>query len=127
MPYTYPPDQKTYYEQVWELARQVPHGKVATYGQLAQMIPAPKDIDPKDYAALGSRWVGNALAACPVDVPWQRVINSQGQISKRPGAEKQRHLLEQEGIVFIRDRIDLQTYHWHTSEQMDDPTQGQLF
>jgi alkylated DNA nucleotide flippase Atl1 len=51
------------------------------------MISSLIDIEPKDYAALGSRWAGNAMAACPDDVPWQPVINSQGKISKRSGAQ----------------------------------------
>jgi methylated-DNA-protein-cysteine methyltransferase-like protein len=87
MQYTSPPDQQAYYEQVWHLVRQVPPGKVVTYGQIAQMIPPPEGVDPQEYKAFGPRWVGGAMAACPDDIPWQRVINSQGKISQRPGAQ----------------------------------------
>ena len=53
------------------------------------------------------------MAACPDDVPWQRVINSQGKISPRPGgAEKQRILLEEEGVIFVKDKVDLKKYGW---------------
>ena len=79
MPYTPPPNPQEYYEQVWHHVRQVPYGKVVTYGQIAQMISPPTGVDLQDYKAFSPRWVGNAMAACPDDVPWQRVINSQGK------------------------------------------------
>jgi methylated-DNA-protein-cysteine methyltransferase-like protein len=112
MYYTPPPDPEAYYKQVWNLARQVPQGKVATYGQIAQMLSPPAGVEPEAYQAFSPRWVGSAMAACPNDVPWQRVINAQGKISRRPGAERQRHLLEREGIVFVKDRVDLKLYKW---------------
>ncbi|MBK6795054.1 MAG: MGMT family protein [Anaerolineales bacterium] len=50
------------------------------------------------------------MANCPDDVPWQRVINSQGKISERPGAERQRPLLEAEGVVFdAKGKVDLKS------------------
>jgi alkylated DNA nucleotide flippase Atl1 len=67
------------------------------------------------------------MAACPADIPWQRVINSQGKISKRPGAEKQRQLLEAEGVVFVKDKIDLKVYQWHGPGQENPPRQARLF
>jgi alkylated DNA nucleotide flippase Atl1 len=82
---TSPPNHQAFYEQVWSLVRQVPRGQVVTYGQIAQMLPPPAEMDPQTYKAFGSRWVGSAMAACPDDVPWQRVINAQGKISDRPG------------------------------------------
>lgn len=126
MQYKLPPNQQDYYEQVWTLVRQVPHGKVVTYGQVAQMIDLPTGIEPQEYKALGARWVGDAMAGCPNDVPWQRVINSQGKISDRPGSQTQRHRLEDEGIVFVNDKIDLRKYQWH-KDQTDQPQQGTLF
>jgi methylated-DNA-protein-cysteine methyltransferase-like protein len=109
-----PPDPQAYYRQVWDLVREVPHGRVATYGQIAKMLPPPTGVEIETYAAFGPRWVGGAMAACPDDVPWQRVINSQGKISPRPGgAQKQRLLLEEEGVMFdAKDRIDLKKYGW---------------
>jgi methylated-DNA-protein-cysteine methyltransferase-like protein len=67
------------------------------------------------------------MAACPDDVPWQRVINSQGKISQRPGAERQRQLLETEGIPFVKDKVDLKLYQWHGPDQEDEPRQARLF
>ena len=108
MRFTSPPKREEFNERVWELARKIPLGKVATYGQLAMLLAPPEGIESSTYRAFGPRWVGGAMAACPDDVPWQRVINSQGKISQRPGAKKQRHLLEAEGVVFSGDRVDMQ-------------------
>ncbi len=108
-----PPDPQAYYRQVWDLVRQIPRGRVATYGQIAKMIPPPNGVEIEAYAAFAPRWVGGAMAACPDDVPWQRVINSKGEISERAGAERQRLLLEQEGVEFdAKNRIDLKKYGW---------------
>ncbi|MEZ4620769.1 MAG: MGMT family protein [Caldilineaceae bacterium] len=122
-----PPNQPAYYEQVWDLARQVPPGRVVTYGQLAQLIAPPAGFDPQEYKAWSPRWVGDAMAACPDDVPWQRVINAQGKISERPGSQRQRHLLEGEGIVFVNDKVDLKRYQWQGPGHEDTPQQATLF
>ncbi|MBX3059417.1 MAG: MGMT family protein [Anaerolineae bacterium] len=126
MHYTTPTDQQAYNEQVWHLARLVPHGKVVTYGQIAQLIPLPAGVDPDEYKTFGARWVGEAMAACPANVPWQRVINAQGKISPRPGAQTQRQLLEAEGIVFVKDKVDLKVYQWRPGQD-DEPRQAKLF
>lgn len=102
-----------FFKNVWNIVRQIPTGKVATYGQIAGYIPAPNGILPDDYLANRARWVGHAMAASPGDVPWQRVINAQGKVSARQGAAEQRKLLEEEGVTFDpRDRIDLVRYAW---------------
>lgn len=127
MRYSSPPNQQAYYEQVWQLVRQVPRGKVATYGQIALLIPPPMGVDFDSYKAFSPRWVGGAMAACPDDVPWQRVINSQGKISERQGAERQRELLEEEGVEFVKDKIDLKKYGWKGPNEADEPKQETLF
>jgi methylated-DNA-protein-cysteine methyltransferase-like protein len=127
MRFTSPPNPQAYHQQVWELVRQIPRGRVATYGQIALMLPPPQGVDFENYKAFGPRWVGGAMAACPDDVPWQRVINSQGKISQRPGAEKQRMLLEEEGIEFVKDRVDLKKYGWKGPDEADQPRQVPLF
>jgi methylated-DNA-protein-cysteine methyltransferase related protein len=109
-----PPNPQVFNVQVWEIARQVPPGRVTTYGQIASMIPPPGTLTLKDYEAFGPRWVGGAMAHCPDDVPWQRVINSQGKISPRPGAEQQRELLEAEGVEFSESgKVDLVRFGWN--------------
>lgn len=127
MPYQSPPNPQIYQEQVWTLVRQIPYGKVATYGQIAQMIPLPDGIALPEYKAFGPRWVGDAMAACPNDVPWQRVINAQGKISDRPGAQRQRQRLEEEGVVFVNDKVDLKRYQWQGPDQAAEPQQTTLF
>ena len=100
---------------VWKIVRLIPAGKVGTYGQVAALIPPPAGVTPEDYKAFRARWAGQAMADCPPDVPWQRVINAQGKISLRgsDGAAKQRLRLEAEGIVFDpRGKIDLAKYRW---------------
>ena len=100
-------------QSVWKLAALVPEGKVATYGQIGGFIPLPEGVSPEEYKAYRARWVGAAMSACPDGIPWQRIINSQGKISLRQGAELQRGLLEAEGIVFdTRDRIELARFGW---------------
>jgi methylated-DNA-protein-cysteine methyltransferase related protein len=99
---------------------------VVTYGQIAQMLPLPSGVELQDYKAFGPRWVGGAMAACPDDVPWQRVINSQGKISERPSANRQRQLLEKEGIVFVNDKVDLKLHMWRGPGQEDEPRQARL-
>jgi methylated-DNA-protein-cysteine methyltransferase-like protein len=126
MQYISPSNPQAYNEQVWELARQIPFGLVVTYGQIAQLILPPADVEPDLYKAFSPRWVGEAMAACPDNVPWQRVINAQGKISQRPGAEKQRQLLEGEGILFIKDKIDLKLYQWLGPGQDEKPRQARL-
>lgn len=113
--YTSPPDRMAYYELVWEIVRQIPPGNVTTYGRIAALVPPPAGMSERAYAARGARMVGGAMAECPANVPWQRVINSQGKVSLRKGSggEEQRALLESEGVVFDeKDRVDLSRYLW---------------
>ena len=116
--YSSPPNPQAYHQQVWQIVRQVPRGRVVTYGQVARMIPPPPGVEIESYAAFAPRWVGGAMAACPDDVPWQRVINSKGEISVRSGAERQRVLLEQEGVEFdTKGRIDMKKFGWTGSAE----------
>jgi len=123
-----PPKQEDYYAQVWDLVQQIPYAKVATYGQIAKMRPPPQRVEIKAYRAYGPRRGGGAMATCPESVPWQRVINAKGEISKRPGAQRQKELLLEEGVMFNdKGRIDLQKYGWSGSDQADEPRQESLF
>ena len=128
MRFTSPPNQAAYYAQVWDLVRQIPEGRVASYGQIAKMLPPPQGVEFDAYNAFGPRWVGGAMAACPDDVPWQRVINSKGEISQRPGAQHQKQLLLEEGVVFNeKGRIDFKKYGWNGSRHGDEVQQDRLF
>lgn len=94
------------YSRIYCLVRQIPPGRVTTYGRIARQ------------AGCTARTVGFAMAALPDghDVPWQRVINGTGGISPRRNGDGdlvQRLLLESEGIAFdARGRIDLDRYVW---------------
>ncbi|MHB8191704.1 MAG: MGMT family protein [Bellilinea sp.] len=96
----------TYQQAVYNIVRQIPRGTVASYGQVARIAGG----------GISARMVGYALAALPpsTNVPWQRVINSQGKISL-PGFGRvmQEKLLREEGIVFGPDgRIDFDEFGW---------------
>jgi len=58
MNYVPPPNKQLYYEQVWALVRQIPSGKVATYGQITRLLTKPDAISVDDYKMSASRWVG---------------------------------------------------------------------
>jgi methylated-DNA-protein-cysteine methyltransferase-like protein len=110
-----PPDPQAFYEQVWDLVRRIPRGRVASYGQIAKMLPPPAGVNAETYLEYGGLWVSSAVAASPNDVPWQRVVNSKGEITERDGLEARRHklLLEDEGVLFgIRGRIEMKKYGW---------------
>jgi methylated-DNA-protein-cysteine methyltransferase related protein len=90
---------------VHALVRRVPSGAVVTYGQVAALLGVP----------LSARAVGGAMRRCPPGVPWHRVVNGRGGVSRRANLEsvmRQRWLLEREGVRFARGRIDLEQYRW---------------
>ena len=100
--------EKTNDEKIWQIVYSIPRGSVATYGQVANLAGLPRQ----------ARLVGYALNAVRDDsVPWHRVINSKGGISKRSRGKHdslQREMLEDEGIEFSPgDKISLQKYRWH--------------
>ncbi len=95
-------------EAIYRVVRRIPKGRVATYGQVAELAGMPRQPRQVGYALHGLRQDSG--------VPWQRVINARGQVSERaePGSERlQRAILEAEGIVFDgRGRVDLERYRW---------------
>ncbi len=117
---------QTYFEQVWRFVRQVPSGKVITYGQIARALPEPPVNELPQQPASAARLVGSAMAACPADVPWHRVINAQGKVSSRADAARQIRLLEAEGLCFTHGRIDLREHQWHGPDAADRPKQHSL-
>jgi methylated-DNA-protein-cysteine methyltransferase-like protein len=114
------PDPMPYYKVVWDIVRQIPTHTVATYGQIASIIPPPDGIDPDDYNKLSPRWVGDAMnAVSRVDeptIPWHRVINSKGGISlpeNSKSAALQRARLREEQVLLGNDeRVDLGEFGW---------------
>lgn len=111
--YTMPPDRDAFFAAAWDVVRSIPRGRVCTYGGVARLVGAPHGMDFTAFAAFGARWVGGAMARCPEDVPWWRVVNARGRISVRDGSASQRERLEAEGVVFDRrGRIDLGAAGW---------------
>lgn len=109
------PDLTEFKRLVWEIVRQIPAGKVATYGQIGAYIPLQPGISEQEYSAVRPRWVGYAMSESPADVPWQRVINSQGKISLKmvENPNRQRQMLEAEGICFDNQaRVNLDVFGW---------------
>jgi len=100
------------YDRIYEIVRQVPKGRVATYGQVAELA----------NLAGKARVVGYALYRVDMktlDIPWQRVVNAKGEVSLSPlrfGTDYlQRSLLEGEGISFNEaGKIDLRKYLWQS-------------
>ena len=106
--------------QVYSLVRAIPAGCVCTYGRLAQAIACPLKMDPLAYRRIRARWAGYALAKCPPDVPWWRVVNAQGQIARRPGhgPHVQAVILQEEGIeVNNEGRVPLDQVLWDPKNQ----------
>ncbi len=102
------------YERIYAVVSRIPRGRVATYGQVAQLARVPGQ----------ARLVGYAMFALPrtTTVPWHRVINAKGKVSLRgdgrDGALRQRMLLEREGIQFdARDRVSLVRFGWKPSRR----------
>jgi len=98
-------------ERILDAVRRVPAGKVVSYGKVARLAGLPG----------AARQVGYAMARLDgeSDVPWQRVVRSDGSLAPRGGGlascgmKEQRRLLEGEGVGFgADDRIDLARYGW---------------
>lgn len=97
-----------FYDAVYKLVREIPRGRVMTYGQIATILGAPRAARAVGYAMRASGRMD--------DVPWQRVINGRGRISARNEVGRplmQKMLIEAEGVVFDADEvIDLDRYRW---------------
>jgi methylated-DNA-protein-cysteine methyltransferase related protein len=101
-----------FFDNVYALVRRIPRGKVATYGQIARWLGAPRS----------ARVVGWAMHGTPrgARVPWQRVVQQGGSLSPTvcpadPG--RQRRLLEREGVAFLLSgRIDMARHQWSPSD-----------
>ena len=96
------------YPKIYDVVRLIPAGKVATYGQVAELaglIGKPRVVGYALYRVVTSS-----------DIPWHRVINAKGEVSRsalRDGNDDlQQLLLEEEGIVFVKGKVDLRRYRW---------------
>src|SRR6266851_5711708 len=93
------------WDPVFRFVKQIPRGRVLTYGAVAKALRLPG----------GARTAGRAMAATPSGkgIPWHRVIGERGKILIRePYASLQRKLLESEGVAIIESRVDLKRHLW---------------
>ena len=94
-----------WHQSVWKVVSEIPSGHVLTYGEVARLSGMPR----------AARRVSQALRRAPrgVELPWHRVINSQGKISfpeESTGWNRQKDLLESEGVIFLNGKINLEQY-----------------
>jgi len=94
-----------WYRNVWKVVSEIPSGHVLTYGEVARLAGLPG----------AARRVSQALRRAPrgMELPWHRVINSQGKISIPEGSsgwKMQKGRLEDEGVVFLKGKVDLEQY-----------------
>lgn len=108
--------QKSTFELIYDVVKQIPKGKVATYGQVASLAGNKR----------WSRVVGYALHSNPdpETIPCHRVVNRLGEVSKAfafGGKNRQIELLQNEGVGFVEGRVDLEKYQWNrvTIEMME--------
>ena len=91
--------------KIFKTVECVPPGKVASYGQIADLAGLPGR----------ARLVGKALGGAEQNVPWFRILRSNGQIAFPPGseqAERQKGLLQEEGVVVTNNRVRLKDFQW---------------
>ncbi len=117
-----PIDDQAYRRRVYEIVKLIPAGRVMTYGQIAEILGA----------GYTPRTVGFVMHAADTEnVPWQRVINSQGACSTgrmTVPINLQQSILESEGVKFNeKGRCDLNVYRWSPEgfeEREADPQQS---
>ena len=101
----------SFFSAVYEVVRQIPRGKVATYGQIARLAGNPRMARQVGWAMRANSGPGDSPG-----VPCHRVINRFGELCEGfafGGEDAQRMLLEAEGIEFGADgRVDLDTFGW---------------
>lgn len=106
-----------FYERVYEIVRQIPYGKVTTYGAVAGHIGVMSGARMVGYA-LNNLLTGNAPEDMG-DVPAHRVVNRLGQLTGRgyfPG-DTMRERLEQEGVVFKEEyTVNIEQHFWDPAE-----------
>ena len=92
-----------FFKQVYEIVKQIPYGKVISYGEIAKLLGRPR----------AAREVGRAMRFCPEDLPWQRVVMADGSIAGGNYAEMRKAILESEDVSFLPDgRVDMKSHRW---------------
>lgn len=106
--------QDNFFERVYDVVRQIPEGRVTSYGAIARFLGAPQ-------SARMVGWAMNAAHQHP-DVPAHRVVNRKGLLTGKhhfAGIHLMQQLLENEGIEVQEDQIQLfQQYFWDPSDYL---------
>ena len=106
----------SFFEKVYEVARQIPHGRVTSYGAIARAVGAPR-------AARMVGWAMNRAYEQKEYVPAHRVVNRKGLLTGKmhfSGENTMQELLENEGITVINDQIlDFGKHFWEPGLQED--------
>ncbi|QYJ84619.1 MGMT family protein [Shewanella mesophila] len=94
-------------QRIWQVVGLIPKGNVSSYGKIADLAGLPGR----------ARYVSRALKLAPdeLNLPWHRVINSQGKIAfpeSTPAFIEQMQLLRNENIEVNRGKIKLSNYEW---------------
>lgn len=118
-----------FFEQVYKVVRCIPPGKVSSYGRIAALLGHPRAARAVGYALSALRHP-NQDGYTSANVPWQRVVNSQGRISihhREQTANHQAELLRAEGVkVDENGRINLAVHLWEGLHlvELDDVLRG---
>jgi methylated-DNA-protein-cysteine methyltransferase-like protein len=109
--------ESSFFEQVYEVARQIPEGRVTTYGAIAEFLGAKK-------SARMVGWAMNGAHNNTTPVPAQRVVNRNGMLSGKShfaSPTLMQELLEKEGIEIKNDTvIDFEKKFWNPNQLMID-------
>lgn len=103
---------KTFKEKIYELCKKIPKGKVATYGQLANLAGHPKAA-----RAVGVLMKNNPNAPF---VPCHRVVSSNGNLtgySGKGGIKEKEKMLKKEGVFFSKSKVDLTKSKWFSNNK----------
>ncbi len=100
-------DRETRMRRIWEAIQDIPPGRVANYGQIAEIAGIPR----------GARQVGYALRHTPkgMELPWHRVVTSSGKSAFDPNSrhfKTQRERLANEDVAVVNGKVDMSKYRW---------------
>lgn len=97
-----------FFQEVYAIVEKIPYGKVISYGQIAEALGRPRS----------ARIVGFAMNRCPDDLPWHRVVRTDGSIASEVMADLSLDLLRQEGVFFRTDgRVDMDKSRWKIPDE----------
>ena len=101
----------SFFTQIYAVVAAIPHGKVASYGQIARMLGRPRS----------AREVGWAMSNCPEELPWQRVVKVDGSITGGVHAQIRKARLIEEDVTFLSDgKVDMTAHQWNCETPIED-------